>query len=377
MAWYNTLKMLELTLPDEYSMVAPVCLALLGACIGSFLNVVVYRLPRGLSVQNPPRSYCPTCKAPIPWWLNIPIISWLWLRGKSACCHTSIPVRYWLLEVSCCTLFFVIGWYFTYETLLTQFWLCLWAAGMLALLAMDWEEMVVDVRVALFAAVFGLAAAVMEPQLVDAAAVTPLEGLAWSLGSAIGGYLLFRLVALGGRLMFGKRSRTFSKDEPWLLRQVGDDIVLTVAGKDYAWGEVFPETGSRLVLHAAVEHEHTPEMPPGELTLVEDALLLPSGERCALEQYEKLSGTCRGTTLYREAMGSGDAWLALAIGALCGWQGVVFSLVGGSVIGLAYALLMQIRRGTPMPFGPALILAAYVWLFWGPQLLELYMELAM
>ena len=145
--------------------VAPVLLSLLGACVGSFLNVVVYRLPRGLSVQDPPRSFCPSCGASIPWWLNLPIISWLWLRGRSACCHKPIAVRYWLVEVACTALFLLISLSFAYESLLTQVWLCLWAAALLALLAMDLELMVVDARVAVFAACFGLAVAVADPAL--------------------------------------------------------------------------------------------------------------------------------------------------------------------------------------------------------------------
>lgn len=348
--------------------------ALLGACVGSFLNVVVYRLPRGLSVQNPPRSFCPCCGASIPWWLNLPIISWLWLRGKSACCHKPIPIRYWLLEVVCCALFVMIGWYFSYEGLWAQVCLCLWAAALLALLAMDWELMVVHPWVAAFAAFFGVAAAVADPTLVDFAAVTPQEGALWSGVGALGGYLAFRLVALGGRLLFGRRRRDFGKAEAWRLRQVGEDIVLTVAGKDYSWVEIFPEGRCRVLLNDAEVAEFGGEGASGQITLLEDALLLPDGTKRELVNYESLSGTCSGLVLYREAMGSGDAWLAMAIGALCGWQGVVFALVGGSFIGIFHALIMRIRRGVPMPFGPALVLAAYVWLFWGPQLVELYTE---
>lgn len=357
---------------DGYEVIVLVALTLLGACVGSFMNVVVYRLPRGMSVHNPPRSFCPQCKAEIPWWLNLPIISWLCLRGKSACCHKRIPARYWLVEVACAALFFGIAQSFVYETISTQLWLCLWAACMLGLMAMDWEEMVVHPWLAVFAAAFGLAAAVGDPTLADSTASTPVEGLLWSLGGALGGYLLFRLVALGGRLFFGKRKYKYAKDEAWLLRQVGDDIVLSAGETDIAWGEIFPESGGRVLLHDAEVSGW--DSPRGSITLTETTLALPDGKRFELANYEQLSGSCRGIEVYREAMGSGDAWLALAIGALCGWQGVVFSLVGGSFIGLLYALVMRVKRGVPMPFGPALILAAYVWLFWGQQLADFYIE---
>lgn len=71
---------------------------LLGACIGSYLNVVIYRLPLDPAVSLGSRSVCPGCRAPIPWFLNLPIVSWLLLRGKARCCGARIGVRYPLVE---------------------------------------------------------------------------------------------------------------------------------------------------------------------------------------------------------------------------------------------------------------------------------------
>lgn len=72
---------------------------LVGLCFGSFLNVVIYRLPRGINLATPP-STCPNCKTRIsPLW-NVPVMGWLALRGRSACCKTPISVRYPLVELS-------------------------------------------------------------------------------------------------------------------------------------------------------------------------------------------------------------------------------------------------------------------------------------
>ena len=72
----------------------------LGACVGSFYTVIVYRMPRGISLINPP-SHCPLCKKRIPIRYNLPIVGWLWLRGKSACCKQPISVIYPIGEGLC------------------------------------------------------------------------------------------------------------------------------------------------------------------------------------------------------------------------------------------------------------------------------------
>lgn len=81
----------------------------LGACIGSFLNVVVWRVPRGESIVRPP-SHCPKCNASIKWHQNIPILSWLALRGRCANCREPISPRYILVELLTGLLFLAAFW---------------------------------------------------------------------------------------------------------------------------------------------------------------------------------------------------------------------------------------------------------------------------
>jgi len=75
-----------------------------GACIGSFLNVLVYRLPLRKSLLHPP-SHCPACGHPIRWYDNVPVFGWINLRGKCRDCQSPISVRYPCVEGFCGLLF--------------------------------------------------------------------------------------------------------------------------------------------------------------------------------------------------------------------------------------------------------------------------------
>jgi leader peptidase (prepilin peptidase)/N-methyltransferase len=84
---------------------------LIGASIGSFANVIIYRSPRdGLSSLRPLRSFCPACRAQLSWADNLPIISWLLLRGKCRMCRAPIGVRYPLVELLVASLFAAAFW---------------------------------------------------------------------------------------------------------------------------------------------------------------------------------------------------------------------------------------------------------------------------
>src|SRR5262245_39650319 len=83
----------------------------LGLAFGSFLNVCIYRLPRELSVVLP-RSACPNCKQPIAFYDNVPVLSWLILRGRCRNCKTKITSRYLLIELLTGLLFVACYWEF-------------------------------------------------------------------------------------------------------------------------------------------------------------------------------------------------------------------------------------------------------------------------
>jgi leader peptidase (prepilin peptidase)/N-methyltransferase len=97
---------------------------LLGLLVGSFLNVVIYRLPKMLEAQwqnikspltlSHPRSHCPACEQPVLWWQNIPLLSYVLLSGKCGHCHGKISLRYPTIEVLTAMLCGYLAWHFGY-----------------------------------------------------------------------------------------------------------------------------------------------------------------------------------------------------------------------------------------------------------------------
>lgn len=94
-----------------------VVMFLLGLAIGSFLNVCIYRLPRGESVVSPP-SHCPACGQPIRWHDNLPVVGYLVLRGRCRACREPFSIAYPAVEFATGVLFALHGWWFGWQPLL-------------------------------------------------------------------------------------------------------------------------------------------------------------------------------------------------------------------------------------------------------------------
>jgi leader peptidase (prepilin peptidase)/N-methyltransferase len=136
--------------------------ALLGLAVGSFLNVVIYRVPKGMSVVSP-RSACPSCGTPIAERDNIPVASWLLLRGRCRHCHEPISARYPVVELVCAGLFAGLAARFGYDWALPAYLVLF--AGLLALSVIDVETMLLPKVIVwplsvIVASLFVLAAAV-------------------------------------------------------------------------------------------------------------------------------------------------------------------------------------------------------------------------
>jgi leader peptidase (prepilin peptidase) / N-methyltransferase len=159
--------------------------ALIGLAIGSFLNVVIWRVPRKESVVRPP-SHCPQCETPIRPADNIPVLSWLLLRGKCRHCGLPIPLRYPLVEVGCGVLFAAVAARFGASWELPAYLVL--AAALLAISLIDLEHFIVPDRITAPLTVSALA-------LLGVAALA--EGDGWRFGRALlGGVAFFAFLLL-------------------------------------------------------------------------------------------------------------------------------------------------------------------------------------
>jgi len=160
----------------------------LGLVIGSFLNVVVWRVPRKESVVTP-RSACPSCGTQLAGRDNVPVLSWLWLRGRCRTCRTRISVRYPLLEVGCAGLFAATAAHFGLSYALPAYLVL--AAGLLALSAIDLEHKLLPNRV-----VYPTGYAVGLLLVLAALAEAEPRRIAWALIGAAGSFAAFFLLHL-------------------------------------------------------------------------------------------------------------------------------------------------------------------------------------
>ena len=174
-----------------------------GACIGSFINVCVYRIPLDRSVVHP-GSHCAACGAPIQWYNNLPIISWLVLRGRAACCGTRIDLRYWLVEVGMAFLFLAIWLKYGEADPIGAVIYAFMVSGLTAACLIDLDHYIIPDRFTLGGCVAGFIACAIHPALMYQK--TALQGFSWSLASAIMGALTLLAVAWIGTVLFKKEA---------------------------------------------------------------------------------------------------------------------------------------------------------------------------
>ena len=173
---------------------------LFGACWGSFLNVCIYRIPFDQSVAVPARSFCPSCERTIAWFDNIPILSYLLLRGKCRHCRERISPRYPLVELITALLFSAIWLLYGPDPRVPVYWLI--TCGLIAGTFIDFEHLIIPDRFTIGGMAAGLVISPLVPSLHGTA--SPLHAFLASALGLIVGYGMLKGVAVLGKWAFKK-----------------------------------------------------------------------------------------------------------------------------------------------------------------------------
>ncbi len=172
-----------------------------GACIGSFLNVCIWRIPRGESIVTEP-SHCPKCGHGIRWYENIPLISWLALRGKCSKCYGAVSSRYFLVELLTGILFYLLVLKVTLYQQPPAILIVYFGMTMLIVttIFIDAEHGIIPDKTTYPAMLLGVVTAVIFPEIWSTA--SRLEALWYSLAGLSLSAAALTLVAYVGKLIF-------------------------------------------------------------------------------------------------------------------------------------------------------------------------------
>ena len=342
----------------------------IGAAVGSFLNVCIYRWPVDLSINRPRRSFCPNCKQPIPWQQNLPLISWIVLRGRCANCGAKISFRYFAVELVTALLFLAIWESFPWQVAIA-YWV--FVSFLIIGTFIDFEHFIIPDRVTIGGVIAGVAFSVTVPALMGTDSRLA-AGVRSFLAAALG-YVILWIVLEAGKIAFGRKRIRFEAPTLFTWAKRGDDADFVVGTEESLWSDYFAREKDRLLLiceEVRIDH-HT----YGNVTLdFRYDRVTAEGHVTTLDDVTHISGVARELVIPREAMGRGDLKFLAAIGAFLGWRAVLFSLFAGSLLGSIVGLITLVV-GKPvwsakLPFGPYLAFGAVTWMFFGTFFLRWY-----
>ena len=366
-----------------------------GACVGSFLNVVIYRLPAGESLWRPP-SHCPHCQARLAWFDNIPLLAWCYLRGCCRRCRAPISCQYFLVELVAAVLFggiFAV-YYMTRlrpelaDAGVTQTWLVLIVhliliGGLLAATVIDAKLYIIPLEIPfVISSVSVILLPLSHVWCPGSAGILPRLGGFWlaaSGGGAIG--LIIALLLLWKRWIprsfdvehdaaAESADRDVETPEQWLAHPHPRREVLKECL--YVGWPFLGALAAGAVVHAMLPggFQHV----PGLLTVAFSVIwgyLVGGGLVWAI----RILGTLG---FGKEAMGLGDVHLMAAIGAALGWFDAIVIFFLAPFVGLAGTILVagfgRLLRGQVrvVPYGPYLAGSAVIWMLFRLPLQNLY-----
>lgn len=339
-----------------------------GSMVGSFLNVCIYRMPLGLSVVRPP-SHCPHCKYSIPWYLNIPLVTWLALKGRCKNCGAQISIRYYLVELLTAVAFLYCWLIYGNEHPALALVYCLVVAGFIAATFIDFQHFIIPDEITLGGVVAGLVCSFLVPSLhQDASRLLSLRDAA--IGMAVGAGIIYGILRVG-KMLFGRQRIQM----PAETKIVFSESAVLFADKEIPYEDVFYRQSDVITLRARTL-ELIDRCYKNVLVTLSPSRLQIGEESLNPEEVPHMEAVSEEIVLPREAMGLGDVKFMAAIGAFLGWKSVIFTLmissVIGSIVGLSSIALGKRAWSSRIPYGPYIAIAATICIFWGHQIIDLW-----
>ena len=381
-------------------------LFMMGASIGSFLNVVVWRLPQEMSLVKP-GSHCPSCKHPLSWYDNVPVFAWFYLGGKCRYCKTPYSFKYPFFEfitgsiyAGLFWLYFMVGirenmpvfeqggWiiYVAHIVLIS----CLLAGSLI-----DAEHFIIPLSISYFMALVGVVAAGFESRMLEYnmlpmdnwQTLIPFAGPktgAIAVGSSIG--LIISLILL----KTGVINRSFVELEKWELAKFKAEN----DGKEF--NEPEPAVNVRAEMVRELAFLCLPVvLGLGAMKLLggsdgQESSKLAQNWKFYLEMHPWLNGTLGsiygfmigGVTVWatrvfgsilfnKEAMGLGDVHLMAGVGAVLGWYVPLIAFFIAPFVGIGWAVVRYVsKQQREIPYGPFLSMAVIILLLMHDEIIS-------
>jgi len=264
------------------------------------LNVCIYRMSREISIRKPERSFCPHCKKTIPWYDNIPILSFILLRARCRFCKGKISWQYPAVELLTAIMFLILYNYFGLSWALLVY--AIFVAGLIISAFTDIQERIIPDEISMGGIVVGFIMSAIFP-FMHKAPTMMVSAFRSILGIIIGGGILYLFAIVGDFLFF----------------KVGDFISQKLFKKEIYLKKQFKD-----------------------------------GEEPS-------------------TMGGGDIKLLAMIGAFLGWQQAVVTLFLSCILAGITGIIIKIKtKGSLIAFGPFIVVAAVISLFFGEQIIEIF-----
>jgi leader peptidase (prepilin peptidase)/N-methyltransferase len=299
--------------------------------------------------------------------LNVPLVTWLTLRGRCANCQAPIAIRYFLVELLTGVAFLgswlVVG----RSSPLLALAYCLVLAGFIVATFVDFEHYIIPDEITIGGMVAGALCSFAVPALQGT--TSSALGLLRSLvGMGVGAGVVY-LILRGGKLLFGRHHIELPPGTRIVFTETG----VVLPGQEIPFEELFYRKSDVITIEARMVEvidrcyrNIVVRLMPEKRWLGEEAV--------DPETVPQMEVVADRITLPREAMGFGDVKFMGAIGAFLGWQATLFSLMFSSILGALVGLLLIVFRrqewSSKLPYGPYIAMAAVGWIFGGHRLVE-------